>query len=32
MLCYELGKQIITKNWSIEDTKTLRAEILSLPH
>ena len=32
MLCYELDQQVITKRWSMEKTKTLRAKVLGLPH
>ena len=32
MLFYELGQQILTKFWSIEITKTLRAKFLGLRH
>ena len=31
MLCYELGQQIITESWSIEKTKTFRANCVGLP-
>ena len=32
MLIYEFGQQIITKCWSIEITKILRAKFLGLSH
>ena len=32
MLFYELGQQMITKYWSIEKNKILRAKFLGLPH